>query len=174
MKSTDHTIEAQASTAPGLPASQANRLVKWFALGSLCLVAAIFIGLAWFAHPAGDDFCLVNQVERQGFWATQRFVYENYGGRPLTIGLICLHGAITKPLGIFFHTFRLVPVYSFAILFFGTWFFLKNLTRGHLSRSTIWWGSLGLLLLFVTGMPDRKSTRLNSSHSQQSRMPSSA
>ena len=40
------------------------------------------------------------------------------------------------------------------------------------------WGWLAIALsvpvVFIAGLPDRKSTRLNSSHSQQSRMPSSA
>ena len=53
-----------------------------------------------------------------------------------------------------------------------------------LESSLLWWHSDFLALLFVTihgwwlvlsvGRPDRKSTRLNSSHVSESRMPSSA
>ena len=58
---------------------------------------------------------------------------------------------------------------------------LIGLFHYHRSRNLVrpspyWMGSLiaNISALFVFGLGDRKSTRLNSSHSQQSRMPSSA
>ena len=44
----------------------------------------------------------------------------------------------------------------------------------NLGNAGIFWIVLSVILLFPKKTRDRKSTRLNSSHSQQSRMPSSA
>ena len=46
--------------------------------------------------------------------------------------------------------------------------------EGMIRRSLDWAGYLGIALLAAAALLDRKSTRLNSSHIQKSRMPSSA
>ena len=49
--------------------------------------------------------------------------------------------------------------------------------RDHIEREQLFWRTLSLVMLRLEddlAQTDRKSTRLNSSHSQQSRMPSSA
>ena len=58
--------------------------------------------------------------------------------------------------------------------------YLHIVTQDHIpvqkmrfGRALIW-GSAGIFFCLVFLQLDRKSTRLNSSHSQQSRMPSSA
>ena len=50
----------------------------------------------------------------------------------------------------------------------------RERTLARAARVGALWGIGHSLTLFVVGGADRKSTRLNSSHSQQSRMPSSA
>ena len=57
-------------------------------------------------------------------------------------------------------------------------FTLKQYNKGEGMLTSVWgpslWHSLHTISFNYPVNPDRKSTRLNSSHSQQSRMPSSA
>ena len=50
----------------------------------------------------------------------------------------------------------------------------KDLKIKPLETDGIFQVTLGTILFTIAAISDRKSTRLNSSHSQQSRMPSSA
>ena len=122
-----------------------------FAAFVLVLLGAIILTLVYGAWPALAKFGL-------GFVTSESWnpVTENFGARAPIYGTL-VTSAIAMVIGI--------PI-SFGIAVF-----ITELCPPWLKRP------IGTAIELLAGIPsiiDRKSTRLNSSHSQQSRMPSSA
>jgi hypothetical protein len=109
-----------------------------------------FIVLGFFNHPAADDFMIARGSVERGFLATQALYYREWTGRFFSTAIGTVNPLVFRWMG----GFKLVPIAAIAFLFAGAYFLVNEVTRPDWTLGQKVQAALGLLVLYLYGMPD--------------------
>ena len=124
-----------------------------FAAVALAIVA-LFSALAFFAYPAADDFCYAAKARELGFFGAQQFWYQHWAGR-YTLNLAYTAFSLSGDL---FQLYRYPPILFFSMTWLGFGFLLAQISRGRLSRLSVFTASGVLTVVFIAGTPSVAQT----------------
>lgn len=109
-----------------------------------------FVVLGFFNHPAKDDFMIARGSIERGLLATQALYYRRWTGRFFSTAIGTVNPLVFRWIG----GFKLVPIVTIACLFAAAYFLVGEITRPDWTRRQKLKAALGLLVLYLFGMPD--------------------
>lgn len=125
--------------------------LKAHLLFKTCLVLFVlpFFALCWFAHPAGEDYCLSAMAVDKGFWGAMDYWYYNYHGRFSVTALVTLYSVALDP----FAVCKFISIFTLVGLLSGFYCLARSLLRGLAADEEISWIGILVFVLFLSSMP---------------------
>jgi hypothetical protein len=117
-------------------------------------VLLLFLGLAFFAQPADDDFCYAARVRDIGYAAAQAEWYRGWSGRFVATGAISAFAAAGDLLALYPLAAVLVLVSTLAAFLV----LVASVQTAGTSRSATAVAAAVLTILFIAGTPDLAQT----------------
>jgi|GEM_PF-2493917 len=116
----------------------------------LVFMVVVYLAIAFFTHPIGDDYGMAHVVKKMGFWPAQKDWYVNWSGRFTGVAVTSFWVMITD-----LSPYLYWPVPWFMILgtFLSFSFLLVTLGSSWFPKKMLIWGGLALTLICMSRMP---------------------